>query len=316
MKLMRRNSILLSLIILLFNCCTKKIDLNFTTLSVQAPFALNGIAVLNKDTIAVCGGTRYGEGDVYISYDGGKSWQSHAAISPKALYKIRFEDAQHIITVGYDGKVMISSDYGQTWMYHQLDYIPLEDLSILPSHQMITCGGGGYQYGVVFRLKDDGTLLQKDTFKNELRSCVFQDSLNGYCCGYGIVIKTTDGGKTWANTSASGDFFKSAKYDNNHNIYALGMLSTLIYSNNGGSSWNSEISGDALFQTNLFMNSLVLAPGYGVICGDNGKVKFKNGSKWEDVKSAPDIGFNDVAIVNNQAWLTGSDGKIYCMQLP
>jgi photosystem II stability/assembly factor-like uncharacterized protein len=303
------------IIFIVLTSCGKKISLGFETLSLQAPFALNSIAVWNNDTIAVCGGSRYNEGDVYISYDGGNTWNAHENIINKALYCIKFADAQHLYATGYDGKLMISSDYGQTWQYHQLRYTPLQDVVVLPNHELMVCGGGGYQFGLIYRLGMDGSVLQLDTFKNEFRSMAFLDSLNGYCAGYGLIVKTSDGGKTWSNTSAKGDFFKSAQYDFDQNIYALGMTGTLLYSVDGGNNWNDAISGDATFLYDISLNSMLLNPGYSIICGDNGKVLIKNGS-WEKVKSTPDVDFTGIGLVNNKVWMTGGDGKIHVMNLP
>jgi photosystem II stability/assembly factor-like uncharacterized protein len=310
-----KKLVIICLLFIILTSCGKKINLGFSTLQLQAAYSLNNIAVWNNDTIAVCGGTRYNEGDVYISYDRGNTWNAHEKIIDKALYSIKFLDAQHLCATGYDGKLMISSDYGQTWQYHQLEYIPLQDIVVLPNHELATCGGVGYQHGVIYRLGPDGSVLQRDTFKNEMRSLAFLDSLNGYCVGYGLIVKTTDGGKTWQNTSGRGDFFKSAQYDSNHNIYALGMTGTLLYSVNGGNNWNDAMSGDATFLFDISLNAMLLNPAYSIICGDNGKVLIKNGS-WEKVKSTPDVNLTGIALVNNKVWMTAEDGKIHVMDLP
>jgi photosystem II stability/assembly factor-like uncharacterized protein len=310
-----KKIIFLVFIIIICNSCRKRITLGFDTLSLQAAYALNSIAVWNNDTIAVCGGSRYLEGDIYISYDGGATWKAHEKVIDKALYKICFADAQHLYATGYDGKLMISSDYGQTWQYNQLDYLPLNDIRIISKTQMVICGGGGYRTGIVYRLLTDGTIIQRDTFVNEFRSVTFLDSLHGYCCGYGLIMKTDNGGETWTNTSARGDFFKSIQYDSDRNIYALGMTGTLIYSPDNGNNWKNQISGDGIFQTDISLNSLLVASNYSIMCGNNGRVLYK-GSKWEKVKSAPDVNLTAIAIVNDQAWMTGDDGKIHCMSLP
>ncbi|MCY7363402.1 MAG: hypothetical protein LH629_15245, partial [Ignavibacteria bacterium] len=216
--------------------------------------------------------------------------------------------------VGFEGKLLHSNDCGVTWDFRQTDYKAFRDIYFL-KNEMILCGGSGFNHGIIYRLDMNENILQRDTFANELHALCFIDSLTGFCAGYGLILKTTDAGKTWNTTSAQGDFFKSIQYADGK-IVALGNNGLLIYSDDEGDTWKKDLQSNNAFQFTNALNFLSINNNQSFICGDNGKIFYNNSDKWLNLNSSLDIDFTASIFNDDKFYLTARDGKIYSGSLP
>lgn len=150
-------------------------------------------------------------GKIYHSTDSGETWQEQQgtllgqagiedALNLPAWFGIRFANANEGIAVGLEGKMAKTTDGGKTWNFtaEELSVFstdPLYALSLRNGSSWIVGGAGR-----VLQLHDEQWKpaqlgLPVVTW---LRSIDFFDENNGWIVGgFGMIIHTTDGGKTW-----------------------------------------------------------------------------------------------------------------------
>jgi photosystem II stability/assembly factor-like uncharacterized protein len=308
-----KNIVILLLVIICFSC-RKKFEVSYEILPLHANNELNTIDIIGNDTLLVAGGSRYFNGDIYISYDAGVTWKKKEDIIEKTFYTAKFETAKNIYAVGYDGRLMISNDYGTNFSLKQMRFEPMKDLEIFED-ELKVCSGNGFRFGAIYRLTKTGQEIQRDTFPNELRDLLFISSSIGFCCGYGIILKTIDGGLSWQKTSAEGDFYKSIQVDGDR-VYFLGSSGSLIYTDDKGVSFKYDRSGNKTFQSTQSFNQINIRNGNSLIACDNGKIYFKNNGTWRIIKSIPNFNYRAISIsANNYAYAVSEEGKVIKINL-
>lgn len=127
-------------------------------------------------------------------------------------------------------------------------------------------------------------LLKRDTIY-DFFDIKFIDSLTGFVVGgddrtnNAVVLKTQNGGTNWSFVTIPNQakILRSIEIVGNRHIWAVGRNGTIIYSNNGGSSWITQTSGvdTTLFDVDFAdtLNGIIAGNGY-VLYTHNG------GSTW------------------------------------
>jgi photosystem II stability/assembly factor-like uncharacterized protein len=151
-------------------------------------------------------------GKIYHTTDGGQSWleQEESLLGEEVLdildiptfFGIRMIDAQHGVVSGLDGKIARTDD-GTTWKFQKmkLDY-PIVDPLFNP---MLFPDGTGWAIGAageVVRLSAPGGEWERAKLGMEvttwLRGMYWLNQQDGWIVGgYGLILHTKDGGKTW-----------------------------------------------------------------------------------------------------------------------
>ena len=150
-------------------------------------------------------------GKIYHSTDGGVSWQEQQgtllgqagiddALNLPAWFGIRFLNANEGMAVGLEGKLARTTDGGNTWNFiaeevSKSSTDPFYALSLRDGSRWITGGAGRALHS------QDGeweSVQLRMPIVTWLRAVNFFDDDNGWIVGgYGTIIRTTDGGKTW-----------------------------------------------------------------------------------------------------------------------
>jgi len=160
----------------------------------------------NLNGWAVASDAQAGQGIVFHSTDGGKTWKQQTA--RRQLYAVKALSQSTVVAVGgdTDGPVLVrSTDGGATWTEN--DTVP-----------------AGVLYGLTFVNAKVGWAVGQ----------------------FGVVIKTTDGGVTWKqqDSGLSSDFALSGiSFTDANNGWAVGDLGSLIHTTNGGTTWVQQNPG-------------------------------------------------------------------------
>ncbi len=174
-------------------------------------------------------------GRIWATTNGGASWQEQQdsllpqwkrALGPNddprfadfllpTFFGVSFRDAEHGAACGLEGWVVQTSDGGKTWTFaHQAakpgdppdnmvpgaDQIPARDplfsIDLFGKNGGITTG----LTGTVLRLQDNGAWARDPSVPGlpvPLSQVRFFDNQHGWIVGYGTILYTSDGGKTW-----------------------------------------------------------------------------------------------------------------------
>ncbi|TAL67377.1 MAG: hypothetical protein EPN82_15525 [Bacteroidetes bacterium] len=150
-------------------------------------------------------------------------------------------------------------------------------------------------------LYDPGTLID------------FYDLNNGFFGGNWYSYLTTDGGKNWIKihinyADYTSDDCWDIKYVNNHTIWAISNMGSVIKSTDNGDTWEESLNESIAWNSLYFLDSLNgwVTPGGGLyITSDGGKnwvEKRYNYFVW-----GYDMAFTDI----NTGWMTGAVGQMY-----
>jgi photosystem II stability/assembly factor-like uncharacterized protein len=174
-------------------------------------------------------------GRIWATDNGGKSWQEQQeplvaqwkrALGPSddprfasfllpTMFSVSFRDRQHGAACGLEGWVVVTNDGGKTWTFaHQADkpgdppdsmvpgapQIPARDplfsIDLFGADQGMTTG----LTGTVLRLQPNGAWAHDPSVPATpfpLSQVRFVDVMHGWIVGYGTILYTSDGGKTW-----------------------------------------------------------------------------------------------------------------------
>jgi photosystem II stability/assembly factor-like uncharacterized protein len=150
-------------------------------------------------------------GKIYHTTDGGETWaqQQESVMDDSVLdildlptlFDVEFSDSQHGIVCGLDGRIAVTEDGGNDWNFVQsnvAEYIdPFYSATILPNGVRWVVGSSGQ---VV--VAPPGGQFAKGNLGSEIYSWIrrvrFLDDKVGWLVGgFGLVMSTDDGGKTW-----------------------------------------------------------------------------------------------------------------------
>ena len=152
-------------------------------------------------------------GKIYHTSDGGKTFVEQEesllghgvfdVLDIPTFFGVRFRNPQEGTTAGLDGKIARTRDGGTTWRF---DPIKVEYPLIDPLFTTVPLSDGGAwavgAAGEVLRLDPGATEWHRAKLGMEvftwLRSVDFFNPNSGWIVGgYGLILHTTDGGKSW-----------------------------------------------------------------------------------------------------------------------
>ena len=162
------------------------------SISALAPRSLiNGLARAGTRVVAV--GQR---GHVLVSDDQGRSWSQSQVPLSADLVAVSFPDDRHGWAVGHDGVVLHTDDAGATWQT-QLDGRRTGALVLEQANrQAATLTAVDPKRAQA--LLADATRFSEHSIENPWLDVWFSDPSNGFVVGaFGMVLRTTDGGRSW-----------------------------------------------------------------------------------------------------------------------
>lgn len=264
-------------------------------------------------------------GTIIKTTDGGKSWITNISNTFQDLSEIFFINKYEGFTVGSSGILLKTNDGGKSWSAVASGTNSyLHDITITERSTGFCAGLNG----TILKSTDKGNSWKKliSGTSSPLFCLSFLNGKTGVAGGFNIIIKTTDGGKSWDNLDL--DYTKVGSvagicYINNQTIYAAGNVAGGAFSKttDGGSSW--EINSLGL--PNVFDGSVDLVrsmsflnSNYGYIVTDFGTIlkTTDGGNNWlRDSSFRPsytklsvmyDIQITDSSFIN----ISGSGGTV------
>jgi photosystem II stability/assembly factor-like uncharacterized protein len=184
----------------------------------------------------------------------------------------------------------------------------------------VSVGGQGWQAGAVATfLLGSSQPSHVDTFPQELESVAFADDSTVVAVGYGLILRSTNGGMSWSPLKKWGDdFYSSICFPSEKIGYIVGYSGSILKTTDGGTSWTTLKSPNThtpkRFNSVFFTDIL-----RGVICGDDGIFwrTVDGGTSWQEADNLPKVNYYDVfasKLTTNdgitEGWLVGANGMI------
>lgn len=258
----------------------------------QAPYGrhIHGVQVIDDNTIIIVGGNERNDSitSLYISNDKGVNW---SIIIDKPLFPwlqdVSFGTSSVGYACGYEGRLFKTTDSGQTW---------------------------------------DSLALTGNARFRDYNTAFFIDDLTGYIAGGNrsndsiqTILKTTDGGITWAiQRDNLGPWIKSLSFVDNNTGYAVGNKGTILKTTDGGANWNQVSVSNNI--ANRDLNDVYFKDAnYGIIVGGNEAndsiqtiiLTTDGGANWSIVEDKVASWLHGIDVPSEtKAYVVGDDGTL------
>ncbi|MFK8102962.1 MAG: WD40/YVTN/BNR-like repeat-containing protein [Saprospiraceae bacterium] len=303
-------------VFLLMACRKDTIDLTWKEQVTPTNLDLSAVHFTDTQTGHIVGGDSWYTGIYLQTTDAGKTWTKDT-LTDKLLLGLHFDQEQRGYTVGIDGYFFNKevSTVSAEWDFHRLPmYDSHRGVSFYSADKGVIVSGGAYQNGKVFRLNENYEVIAQDSFLQELSAVCFSSENIVHAVGYGIVIRSTDGGMTWKVNGIDGDFFQAIHFPSTQTGYAVGNSGMIIKTVDEGRTWKKIRSSNAVFgavtalRAVYFVNEVT---GYAV--GDRGAfLRTTNGGKdWAQVEGFPKVDLRDIFVISGKGYLVGAGGQIF-----
>ncbi|MDP4221282.1 MAG: YCF48-related protein [Bacteroidota bacterium] len=221
---------------------------------------------------------------LYYTNDGWQTWlvRKVDSITTASILGLSFPSPS--IAYGITNRAIIKSeDGGLTWNAYHIGWSG-SDLAYLNAiHYLDTINGILAGGGIILRMYGTGQVFQRNDalygaaifygcqlVTQQLEFAVGEINKSP---GPGIIVRTTDGGKTWGRTiypdSLTGAAFTSVSFSDSLNGTVVGYNGLILRSTNGGDTWAKQESGvvtdlnavfftDSLTGTAVGVNGIIL----------------------------------------------------------
>lgn len=309
---MRYLCLFILLATLLLEGCRKPVlELNFSALTLPTAYNLNDI-VLRGDTILVAAGDIFVEGGaIFQSDDYGQNWQTVQATSQAAL-SLFLENNQLSATTF--GNEFFLTDTAQVWQSQFL--VGWEIWRKAAQNQRgrkLLVAGRNFGEGYIQTIDNQGIIGQRLFFPHELRDVCFVSEQVALAVGYGIVLRSTDGGDTWQPLDVRGDFYKAVHFPTSEVGYIVGGYGSILRSSDGGQTWKKLRRSSTVNNQNHRYNAVFFeSENVGWLAGDNGILRYTTdgGDSWQRVETDENTDWQAIAVDARHIFLVGKDAKM------
>ena len=276
---------------------------------------LNKVLMLDGQHGIIAGGKWYTEAVILTTADGGDTWQRQT-----------FYDVGHLLNsatvapdgtiycTGFEGKLMFSADTGKTWTFRQMEHYYFRDLSFRNNSEAVLVGGISFGSGMRLRIGREGEPMQRDSFTYQLNQVRMADQQTGYICGFGIFLKTTDGGQHWTIKDVNGDNFIAMDVKGN-DVWLCGTNGSIFHSADAGEHWGRLRNGNDITARRYRLWDIKFADNtHGWAVGENGVVLYSDdgGHHWMEFDQFTTNNLLSIALLpEGRVLVTGDNGAIF-----
>jgi photosystem II stability/assembly factor-like uncharacterized protein len=281
---------------------------------------LNRILFVNDTLGFIAGGERFDFADLLITHDGGATWQLQRFPEVgKALYGLAASATGSIYAIGFEGKLLRSTDYGQTWNITNQRPDSYKALAVNAAGTVVMTGGISFDYGFIQRADAAGNRQKQwDSLNYELNDIVLQPGGIGYISAYGTVLKTIDDGATWHRQEVGKDNFKKLYAAGPDDVWICGFNGSIFHTTNGGDTWVRMRNGNDLTIPRYHLESLMFTDTqHGYAVGEQGAVIYTDdgGHHWSEFDRFTSENLNSITrCTNGDLLVCGDHGTLFRLQ--
>ena len=328
-----RPALLISCVVLIF---VQFANAQWSLGGVPRSRTCNAVCILDQRTAAIAGGNEVQDSieSVFITTDRDSSWNINLDITRPWLRGIGFPNIGEGVAVGENGRVVRSTDQGNTWIASNLPAPAanrnFNGVFFASVNTVYAVGGNASADSIqtIIKSTDGGVtwVVQLDTLSPWLHAVYFTDANHGYAVGDGgVVLKTADGGVVWTALSLTGNFatrnYNALYFFNDSTGLIVGgypandSIQTILSTSDGGNTWNIIMD-----QLGPMLNGISFADSSeAFVVGNHGVLMQSNdvGNSWNyvalpaEVQAADTNNLNAVCFFNRGYGLAvGNNGLV------
>ncbi len=314
-----RATILIAAVSSFFSC--KKEQIHFQKIErveSNTTSRLNRVHFLNDTTCVIAGGVRFEKAEVLRSTDGGYTWLSNTNFpeTNKGQYGLAIAPSGRLWMSGTDGTILSSTDNGMSWTEKRVGNWEFHlSMAFVNENKVILINTGAQRAGAITLVDTNTQILKTTAYDHGLNDVQMVNEQTGYVAGYGAILKTTDGGETWAYLDVKNDNFTALQCVNENEVWACGYNGSIVHTTDGGKNWEKVRNGNNITAANYELLDIVFKDtqtGYAV--GEKGLViHTSNGGKdWEKYGKFTENALRSITLCPDGTLLAvGDEGSIY-----
>lgn len=309
---MGRTMIFLLLLVVAVGCGKEKIEPVWERQESHTDYDISAVRFIDGQRGYAVGGNSWYYGVSLVTEDGGNTWVIDS-MADKQLYALDINDEGEAVAVGIDGYVFSRGENDVDWSFYRY---PVWEFYRGVSHTenaTLVVGGQAYKSGMVVRLDGDFQLDMLSEFDVELDAVCFAGEQVAIAAGYGLILRSEDGGRNWAPLPVDGDHFRAIHFPTSSVGYIAGGSGTILKTEDGGKTWERLRNGGGIWESNIPFRALFFTDEEtGYLAGEKGVVwKTKDGGRsWAVLKGLPEEDYFGVHAVGGDVWLVGRKGTI------
>lgn len=278
---------------------------------------LSGVNFFDSQHGMAIGGDTWYYGVTLETFDGGQTWQTDTLTNKQLFGLHAAAPSAPSFAAGIDGYVFFRQPQTPEWTFHRLPIWPFwrgVTHASTPFDHLVLVGGGGYKSGVIAVYDSNFQTVQLLYTEYELNAVSFSGH-EGVChaAGYGILLRSADGGQTWTPNEAAGDHFRDIHFPSSQVGYVVGYAGAILKTTDAGLTWSYQRKGGDIWTADKPFRAVYFTDeNRGYIAGDGGLLwRTDNGGEdWTPVEGLPEYDFYDVFARDGQGWLVGAKGAI------
>ena len=239
-------------------------------------------------------------GIVVFSDDAGQTWNQAKVPTSVSLTAVQFPTPKQGWAVGHAGVVLHSEDGGQSWT-RQLDGSLAARLAMEAAQADVNAAGAtGAKAEIAKRRLADAQRLVDDGPGKPFLALQFENEQSGFVVGaYGLIFRTTDGGKSWQPWMSHLDNPKGLHLNAiravGKTIYLAGEQGLFFRSTDGGETFTRL----ATPYEGSYFTVAAIAPGGVILAGMRGNAYWSGdeGNTFVKVESPMPISFSAIALL-------------------
>ena len=268
-------------------------------------------------------------GRIFLTKDGGETWERQSVGDRRPILGITCLDATHAWVSSTLGSAFVTSDRGKTWTEQKT---PIDRNLLDIGFGSPSRGTAVGDFGALVHTEDGGKTWTEVGLPENLElaptavdmgvdprdvllyGVTYADENNAWISGeFGTILASTDGGKTWTQQKSGvestlfGIHFLDAKTG-----MAVGIDSSILRTEDGGATWTA-IPGP--YEEHSYYD-VELGPDSSWIVGSRGSllVSKDQGKTWKDFPTPIQFAsewFRGVSLASDTGYLVGGAGLVY-----
>lgn len=306
--------VLWAVLFLFFISCKKEKAVDKLVESMQLPTSSNvtHIQIIDSSTFYCSSGLRFGQGQLFQSLDAGVNWTS-LLTHPQEINDFDILDSK-IRVYPWGNKLLTSNDTGQNFSISNLPGWAYYAAGTTTPNYSYMVAGENFSNGIVVKYDDQNNLANVDSIPHELTDIHCWNDSSCIATGYGVILRTINGGIDWVPDQARGDFYKAIDFGDAETAYVVGDYGSIWKTTTMGADWKKIRSGSTFINNNnRFIDVFFRNAEEGVIVGKKGLcwLTYNGGESWVPIKNLGEDDFFTVLIANNRVYVGAENGMIY-----
>lgn len=311
----------LFLLCLWTSCAQEELSYSITEQELPTDLTLTDAYFLDDQQGFVSAGNIFTDGLVFQTVNGGQTWTVLDSFD------------RGIYSLSYDGQNLLIGECGQLLHQQRLPigskttkrvdagWWPWHNQLTLANGDVLSVGGENFGRGFVHRYSPStNTFTLMDTFKHELREIIQTADGTIHAAGYGLVLRSKNGGEDWEVSRLQGDFFRGIDFPSNDVGYVVGEYGSVYKTTDGGINWVNCRAGNSLFANpnKLLRDIAFVDENTGFLVGTGSLVlrTTDGGKTWKKASNLDfKTNYQGIEIFDETLYLLGHYGQLFRVQL-